>query len=674
MGFTEKLNKKQNGSVYVIEEIQTITDGKYEGYLEHDNIDNKTIRVFTGSKLTGEEIKNVIISIPEEMPWRRYIKVFSDISPIYITYETEGDTVEADDINDLQDSLTGTQTEVSNYKMSNDSRVLEAEERINVVENNKAEKTYVDTELNKRYVKEQVYTKDEVLQKIEDVINAAPEALDTLSEIADALNNDPDFAATITNQLAQKVDKVSGKGLSTEDYTTIEKSKLAGIQDNATKNDTDINLKSRVNHTGTQPASTISDFANAVKTTVLSGLSLATNAVITTTDTILTALGKLQKQISDNLSTLTSHINNKSNPHTVTKSQLGLGNVDNTADIDKPISDAVQTALDGKVDDSQVLTNVPANAKFTDTVYTHPTSGVTAGTYKKVTVNAQGHVTAGENPTTLSGFGITDAAPKSHVGSTGTAHGVATSDVDGFMSSTDKVKIDTVESNANNYTHPASHPASMITQDSTHRFVADTEKSTWNTVTNKVDKVSGKGLSTEDYTTDEKTKLAGIEDNANNYTHPSSHPASMITGLPISLPANGGTSASCSGNSATATKLQTVRKINGVNFDGTADITVTANPNAHTHDDRYYTESEADTKFATKDELGDAGYGDMMKSVFATNSKNGDGYVDKAILADGVSWGGITGKPNITTNNVQLGNFNLVFNSDTSSLDFEVVS
>lgn len=45
----------------------------------------------------------------------------------------------------------------------------------------------------------------------------------------------------------------------------------------------------------------------------------------------------------------------------------------------------------------------------TNTVYTHPNSGVTAGTYKSVTVNAQGHVTAGTNPTTLSGYGITDA-------------------------------------------------------------------------------------------------------------------------------------------------------------------------------------------------------------------------------------------------------------------------
>lgn len=44
----------------------------------------------------------------------------------------------------------------------------------------------------------------------------------------------------------------------------------------------------------------------------------------------------------------------------------------------------------------------------------------------------------------------------------------------------------------------------------------------------KVDKVSGKQLSTEDYSTNEKNKLNGIETGANKYTHPSSHAASMI--------------------------------------------------------------------------------------------------------------------------------------------------
>jgi hypothetical protein len=44
----------------------------------------------------------------------------------------------------------------------------------------------------------------------------------------------------------------------------------------------------------------------------------------------------------------------------------------------------------------------------------------------------------------------------------------------------------------------------------------------------KVDKVPGKGLSTEDYTAAEKAKLAGIAAGANNYAHPATHPPSII--------------------------------------------------------------------------------------------------------------------------------------------------
>jgi hypothetical protein len=49
-------------------------------------------------------------------------------------------------------------------------------------------------------------------------------------------------------------------------------------------------------------------------------------------------------------------------------------------------------------------------------------SGVTAGNYTKVTVNEQGLVTGGNNPTTLNGYGITDAAPLSHTTATSSAH------------------------------------------------------------------------------------------------------------------------------------------------------------------------------------------------------------------------------------------------------------
>ena len=66
----------------------------------------------------------------------------------------------------------------------------------------------------------------------------------------------------------------------------------------------------------------------------------------------------------------------------------------------------------------------------------------------------------------------------------------------------------------------------------------------------KVDKVTGKELSTNDYTTSEKTKLAAI------------------TGT------NTGDQVNITGNAGTATKLQIARTINGIAFDGSADITL----------------------------------------------------------------------------------------------------
>lgn len=56
---------------------------------------------------------------------------------------------------------------------------------------------------------------------------------------------------------------------------------------------------------------------------------------------------------------LTAHINNKTNPHSVTKEQVGLSNVDNTSDVNKPISTATQSALDLKqnITDTTLLTD-----------------------------------------------------------------------------------------------------------------------------------------------------------------------------------------------------------------------------------------------------------------------------------------------------------------------------
>lgn len=114
--FSVKLNKKADGSPYTIEEELLVSEGGYEGYLRHDNITNSTIRVYTGPRFSGEEIRNYLVSIPAETPWKRKIKIFASVVQVYVTYETMGDTVEAEDINLLQESLKATQAELENYK------------------------------------------------------------------------------------------------------------------------------------------------------------------------------------------------------------------------------------------------------------------------------------------------------------------------------------------------------------------------------------------------------------------------------------------------------------------------------------------------------------------------------------------------------------------------------
>lgn len=62
----------------------------------------------------------------------------------------------------------------------------------------------------------------------------------------------------------------------------------------------------------------------------------------------LKAQAEIDTSISNVQNNLNAHINNRTNPHRVTKEQIGLGQVDNTSDANKPISNATQTALNGK--------------------------------------------------------------------------------------------------------------------------------------------------------------------------------------------------------------------------------------------------------------------------------------------------------------------------------------
>ena len=222
----------------------------------------------------------------------------------------------------------------------------------------------------------------------------------------------PGFAVDMATQAeldlvsSAKVDKVAGKGLSTEDYSTAEKNKLAGVATGATANATDAQLRDRATHTGAQAISTVTGLQTALDgkeaagaaTSALSAHTAATDPHPQYTTTAEAAAAAPVQSVAG-----------KTGSVVLAKADVGLGNVDNTSDAAKPVSTAQLAALSLKVD--------------------------------KV---------AGK--------------------------GLSTED----YSTAEKSKLAGVDAGANNYSHPANHPPSIITQDASNRFVTDAEKTVWN--------------------------------------------------------------------------------------------------------------------------------------------------------------------------------------------------
>ena len=87
---------------------------------------------------------------------------------------------------------------------------------------------------------------------IDGLINGAPATYDTLKEIADYLAAHQDEYVALVQTVAGKVDKVEGKGLSTNDFTDAYKAMLDGLGSLASKNsvseaDLDVTLAEKVN-------------------------------------------------------------------------------------------------------------------------------------------------------------------------------------------------------------------------------------------------------------------------------------------------------------------------------------------------------------------------------------------------------------------------------------------
>lgn len=141
-----------------------------------------------------------------------------------------------------------------------------------------------------------------------------------------------------------------------------------------------------------------------------------------------TALTPSSKSVNVTVPTKTSQLTNDSGFITSYKDttyKLGTPasatNGNATLDLTNNLDSSKQSIVVKGAGATKVTTDangaIVVTSSDTDTKYSHPNSGVSAGTYKSVTVNAQGHVTAGSNPTTLAGFGIGDAYTKSQTDS-----------------------------------------------------------------------------------------------------------------------------------------------------------------------------------------------------------------------------------------------------------------
>lgn len=177
----------------------------------------------------------------------------------------------------------------------------------------------------------------------------------------------------------------------------------------------------------------------------------------------------------------------------LTKSDVGLNNVDNTSDANKPVSTATQTALNLKA-------NI-ANPTFIGTVTAPTFSGSLSGNASTATNVAWSGVTS--KPTTISGYGITDAQPLD-------GDLTAIAGLSGTSGILKKTAVDTWVLDTNTYV--TSSGVTSVTG------AAPIVSSGGNTPSISISAATTSAPGS--MSADDKTKLDGIATGANNYVHP----------------------------------------------------------------------------------------------------------------------------------------------------------
>ena len=241
------------------------------------------------------------------------------------------------------------------------------------------------------------------LAAINAVIDAAPAALNTLNELAAAINDDPSFFTTIATNLSNhESDTTNVHGiadtslLATKSYAdtaeadaitaagTAADTKISNAVAALTKSSVGLGNVDNTSDAD-KPVSTAQATAIATaKSEAISDATSQVNAVIAGAPAALNTLDELAAALGDDAnfaSTLTTSLSAKAPLDSptftgtvsgVTATHVGLGNVDNTSDANKPVSTATQTALDTKAssadlsDHTSATTNVHGIANTED--------------------------------------------------------------------------------------------------------------------------------------------------------------------------------------------------------------------------------------------------------------------------------------------------------------------
>ena len=238
-------------------------------------------------------------------------------------------------------------------------------------------KTLEDLDIQKTiYAGQNVYLTKSDAQKMDDTINVyeATESRKGVSEIAtqNEVNEGTDDFRYITSKKLKPIRDAL------EQKIAAEEARARGVEGSLSNLTTDAknNLVSAINEVDLHSDSTSSDLANEIaRATGVEG-SLS-NLTTDTKTNLVSAINEVDLHSDTNSTNLSNHIGNTSNPHSVTKAQVGLGNVDNTSDLDKPISTATQEAIDGKQDKILAGDNISISGNIISAIVPTKTSQLT---------------------------------------------------------------------------------------------------------------------------------------------------------------------------------------------------------------------------------------------------------------------------------------------------------